>query len=141
VLAAEEQAFRAVNDLPDGLFGALWLPMQMGNKGVALAAAVMTRNRGAVVAIPAAVITARIVKHVVRRPRPWSLMSQVQRRGEPDLAGYGFVSGHAAVAAAGFGWPAGLVVGLCRVYVGAHSPADVVGGVLLGAALRRIFVG
>jgi undecaprenyl-diphosphatase len=62
--------------------------------------------------------------------------------------GLGFVSGHAAVAAAlatvlflhlgaRLRWVAvgaAAVVGLARVYVGAHLPLDVVGGAGLGVA-------
>ncbi|MCA1657062.1 MAG: phosphatase PAP2 family protein, partial [Actinobacteria bacterium] len=81
--------------------------------------------------------------------RPPSL-PDAHRRG-PDAAGLGYLSGHAAVAVAvalgtaalprlrGPGRAAVLaavpVVGLCRIYVGAHLPLDVLGGAALGLAI------
>jgi hypothetical protein len=67
----------------------------------------------------------------------------------PEQRGLGYPSGHAAVAATLYvvaaphlrsRWRAGLAaltsgVGLARIYVGAHLPLDVLGGVALGAAL------
>ena len=66
--------------------------------------------------------------------------------------GLGFVSGHAAVAAAlaAAAWPwlgrtgrivaVGLVVVVCvaRIHVGAHLPLDVIGGVGLGVAIATV---
>ena len=83
-----------------------------------------------------------------RRPRPVTLLPGARRRGR-DAAGLGYLSGHAGVAAV-LGavalprlGPAGRVlvlsaipaVGLTRVYVGAHLPLDIAGGVALGVAV------
>ena len=75
----------------------------------------------------------------------------------PEASGLGYVSGHAGVAVAlgvaAFGdlSRAGRIatlvavpaVGLCRIYVGAHLPLDVLGGAAMGLAVEafvtRIF--
>ena len=90
----------------------------------------------------------KLVKRMVRRPRPASLLPGTRRRG-PDAAGLGYLSGHAGVAVA-LGaaalprlGPAARVltlaaipaVGLSRVYVGAHLPLDIAGGAALGLAI------
>jgi glycosyltransferase 2 family protein len=78
----------------------------------------------------------KLVKQVVRRPRPVALLAETRRRGR-EAAGLGYLSGHAGVAIA-LGAaalphlsPAGRaltlsaisLVGLTRVYVGAHLPS------------------
>ena len=83
----------------------------------------------------------------MRRPRPAAFLPDVRGRGR-DAAGLGYLSGHAAVAAA-LGaaalprlGPAGRaltltaipLVGLTRLYVGAHLPLDIAGGAALGLA-------
>jgi membrane-associated phospholipid phosphatase len=91
----------------------------------------------------------KAVKQVVRRPRPVNLLPGIRRRGR-DASGLGYLSGHAGVAVAlgvaalprlGPGGRALAVaaiplVGLTRIYVGAHFPLDVVGGAALGLAVN-----
>ena len=88
----------------------------------------------------------KLVKQIVRRPRlVIPLLSPTRCRGS-DAAGLGYLSGHAGVAVA-LGaaalphlGPVGRaltlsaipVVGLTRVYVGAHLPLDIAGGAALG---------
>jgi undecaprenyl-diphosphatase len=85
---------------------------------------------------------------MVRRPRPANLLPGTRRRGH-EAAGLGYLSGHAGVAvalgAAAFprlgtaGRAVTLnlvpVVGLTRIYVGAHLPLDVAGGAALGLVI------
>jgi undecaprenyl-diphosphatase len=90
----------------------------------------------------------KLVKQMVRRPRPALLLPGTRLRG-PDATGLGYLSGHAGVATslgaaalphlgpAGGALTLGAIpaVGLARVYVGAHLPLDIAGGAALGLAI------
>ena len=151
----ESMAFRAVNDLPDSLYRPTWLVMQLGALGAAPAAAGAAWLAGdrelagrLFAAGTGTWALAKLVKQLVRRPRPAALLPGTRCRGG-QAAGLGYLSGHAGVAAA-LGaaalprlGPAGRVliviaipvVGLTRIYAGAHLPLDIVGGAALGLAV------
>jgi membrane-associated phospholipid phosphatase len=151
----ESRTFRAVNDLPDSLYPPAWLAMQLGAFGaapVAAGTAWLAGERelaGRLLASGTGTwALAKLVKQVVRRPRPAALLSGTRCRGR-QAAGLGYLSGHAGVAAA-LGaaalpclGPAGRAlvliavpaVGLTRIYAGAHLPLDVAGGAALGLAV------
>ena len=148
----EQEAFRLLNNLPDRLYRPAWPVMQLGALAAAPATAgvaLVAGKRGLAGRLlgggTVAWGLAKVVKRVVRRGRPRALLPAVRTRGQ-EATGLGYLSGHAAVAAAltAAAWPelgtagrrtaAGLAsaVGLSRIYVGAHLPLDVAGGAALG---------
>jgi undecaprenyl-diphosphatase len=166
VPSLERDVFTAINGWPDALRPLLWTVMQLGNFWVCVIAPliVLAAFRRPAPAITAALATfaawllAKVVKEVVDRARPGDVLLEVHLR-DGDPGGFGFVSGHAAVAfalatALAPWWPrrwmtvAGYalatVVAIARVYVGAHLPLDVIGGAALGVAcglVARLAVG
>jgi glycosyltransferase 2 family protein len=154
----EVKAFRAVNDLPDSLYPPAWVVMQLGSFGAVLTATATAWLAGDdelagrfLVGGTGAWVMSKLVKQVVRRPRPEALLAETHRRGR-EAAGLGYLSGHAAVAIV-LGTaalprlsPAGRaltviaipIVGLTRVYIGAHLPLDIAGGTALGLAVDAV---
>ena len=132
--------------------------MQLGNvvavPTLAAAAALTHRYRMArdlLISGLLAYVAADLVKAVVGRERPAGLpVGAILHEG--PLSGAGFISGHAAVAAAlataaapylnrrsrrvvwAFAWS----VAVARVYVGAHLPLDVIGGMAAGWAIGSL---
>ncbi len=152
----EAKAFRAVNGLPDSLYIPAWVIMQLGALGAAPAAAgaaLMAHDRelaGRLLAGGTGTwALSKLVKQMVRRPRPAALVSGTRTRGR-DASGLGYLSGHAGVAVAlgtaafprlsqsGRAIVVAVVpiVGLSRIYVGAHLPLDTAGGAALGLAVN-----
>lgn len=152
----ETNSFRLVNDfpLPGWMAPAIWVVMQFGNFGsvpaTAFAAGASRRWRLAVdfaVAGGAIYLVAKLIKSLVERGRPQTLLDSVHILGEP-ARGLGYVSGHSAVAIAlataaapylgrrarRLVWTLAVSVCLFRIYVGAHLPLDIVGGIAVGWA-------
>lgn len=156
--ALETDVFRLVNDLPGELEGPLRVAMQAGALaavGVTAGAALVARRpalaRDVTLAGGGAWVAAKVAKALVDRARPGGFFTDVVFRGPID-AGMGYPSGHAAVAAAiataaaphlgrtgrRVAWGGVAVVGIARMYVGAHLPVDVVGGAALGWVLGAL---
>jgi len=158
--SAEQRVFGAVNGLPNWLYRVLWLPMQLGNLVVGtvagLVAAAAYRSWPMAAAVMAAMMLKLVVERVVRsrmagfsavRQRPAVSEPGAILRGDVPEAGASFPSGHvilvAAIACVVAGFIPGVLIWapvvlisavmLGRVYVGAHNPLDVTGG--LGAGL------
>jgi membrane-associated phospholipid phosphatase len=155
VSGAEAAVFHLINGTTVLPFVVVWPVMQLGNVLVvpvsAAVAAVFRRwwlAAELLVAGAGTYLIAKVVKGLRPRGRPGGLLSDVVIRGA-EAHGRGFVSGHAATLAAlaTVAWPwlgrrgrivvvvLVTVVGLTRIYVGAHLPLDVVGGAGLGIAV------
>jgi membrane-associated phospholipid phosphatase len=151
---AERMAFAAVNQLDDAAHRPVWLIMQAGSLGavgVASAAAWLARRQTTAVALAVTGTAvwggAKVVKRLFGRGRPADHIADLTIRGRP-ASGLGFPSGHAAVATAlaviaapdlppvvrVAAYSVAGATAMARVYVGAHLPADVVGGFGLGLA-------
>lgn len=151
----ERRIYRSINDAPDALAPIAWLPMQAGSLSAPFALAGWSywrmRNLDPSVAYAASGFTtwllAKGVKKLVGRGRPHDHDPATNLRLATKTDGsLGYVSGHAAVAgtlAAVIGsgrspvsvaglQTVALLVGVTRIYAGAHLPLDVVGGAALG---------
>ncbi len=154
----ETRVFDAVNGLDQGAHRPAWAAMQMGSLGGSLATgglvalcgrAGLGRRLGVVGTI--AWLGSKAVKPFVGRGRPAVEIARARVLGR-EQSGLGYPSGHAAVAAAMASvvapylpsrlrpmvWLGALVVGATRMYVGAHLPLDIVGGVALGLGTERL---
>jgi len=154
---AERRVFHAINDLPSWLYRTLWSFQQVGNLVVAavlvIAVALVLRRPRLLLTASAAVVLKlvgeRAVKQVVERQRPGTSVGDVVLRGAVPRHGPGFVSGHAAITAAfavlltpvlprrwkPLPWTLVVLNGLARIYVGAHNPLDILGGIGLGLVI------
>ncbi len=156
----ERAVFRAVNSWPDVLQWPLWVFQTLGvllmPLVVAVVAAIARRWRLAialVLLVPLKLLVEKeVLKELVARERPGTTIPGAVLRDVPS-AGVSFPSGHAVIA---FGilvlvapylrrrWQLAVVVALAvlnsvaRVYLGAHSPLDVVGGAAAGAAVAGL---
>jgi undecaprenyl-diphosphatase len=149
----EAAVFNAINSLPDFVYVVIWPFMQYGVfitiPVLVVVALVLRRFRLAATMAIAGVgvyLLAKVVKEQVNRGRPAQLLPGVEERETFAEASLGFPSGHAAVAAAltvvvtpylRGRWkivPAALAVIVCvgRMYVAAHTPLDLIGGLSLG---------
>ncbi|HEU4354693.1 MAG TPA: phosphatase PAP2 family protein [Actinomycetota bacterium] len=154
----EEDVFRAANGASDRLRVPVRGVMQAGTfvtVPLAAGAALAIGRRGLAerlaIAGTAAWFLARLVKPLAGRPRPALVLEGVRIR-ERIEGNLGWVSGHAAVSTtlAALIAPetrrpvrlvlAGIVAttGFGRMYVGAHLPLDIVGGVGVGLIVSGI---
>jgi undecaprenyl-diphosphatase len=154
--AAELDLTRWINDAPDWLASLTYPVMQLGTvwAPVLVGLAILVFRRDWLLAT-ATVLTgvatwfaAQGGKAAVERGRPLQYLPGVDVR-EGSGTGYGYISGHSAVAAATAVLAAAalprrwrplvavlaFVVGIARIIHGVHLPADVIGGWSFGALL------
>jgi membrane-associated phospholipid phosphatase len=159
ISTTERSVFQTFNQLPDALNVVVVPVMQLGDflaiPGLALGAFFITGRRRIAIDLALSASLAWIlstsVKAIVERGRPGDLLTELTLRGHQE-SGYGFISGHSAVAAAlatvaAAYLPAkgkllvafvAAVVAMGRMYVGAHLPLDVVGGLAMGWAIGSL---
>lgn len=150
--------FRLINALPDSLARVVWALMQAGSLAavpvivlLALLAGRIFLARNLFVGGMAAWILNKVVKLLVVRGRPGDILEEVIIRGGV-AEGLGFPSGHVTVATTlatiaspylgrrlnWLSWALVGVVSLGRIYVGAHFPIDVIGGLALGVMIGAL---
>ena len=155
--------FRVVNGwagqlmILDGVMKAVGDPMTFSVPGlIGLSLWWWSRRREAYIGAPLLLALFVLVdaigaqlKHVVQRPRPCQLLEVVQSSACGST--FGFPSNHALNTAAAAAylhvlypwtgwltWPVVALVGIARVYTGAHYPTDVIGGWILGGAFGTL---
>jgi membrane-associated phospholipid phosphatase len=154
----EVDVFNAINELPSVVHAPLWVVTQSGSFPavfVTAGLALLARRPRLALALAgggtAAWMLAKVVKNLVDRGRPEALLHHVIVYGAP-ATGLGYPSGHSAVAACLMtvaapyltrpariaGWTLVVLVGVARVFVGAHFPLDVLGGWAFGLAVGSL---
>ncbi len=152
---AEERLFRVLNNGPDAVHFPVWAVMQAGSLWAVFVVGAVLRLQGermktAVAVLVGTAVWAGVkrVKRFAGRGRPAAHLDDVHVRGQ-DQTGLGYPSGHSAVSlslaliatqglgvgvqVAGIG--VALFTGGARMYVGAHLPLDVVGGLAIGLVI------
>lgn len=157
ILRGEVAVVELLNDVPTTAGWPLRVVMQLGTLAVALVVVAVvawwTRARGpgptlaVLLAVAVASRADNVLKDIIDRPRPSVVLEGLHVR--ETIGGFGFPSGHTTMAfaiAASLpptvprpwrwgAWALACIVGIARMHVGVHWPADVIGGAALGTAI------
>lgn len=153
----ELDVFRAFNNLPDSWHLAVEILSEVGLVIGVVAAVIVACFKyfrlawRLIVTVGAAYVASKIVKVLVDRPRPQGMLTELHVRVAET--GAGFPSAHATISTAAlvtlwpylpkkWRWvivPGGVaLVAASRMYLGVHSPYDVIGGIALGVVIVSV---
>ncbi|MDQ3123253.1 MAG: flippase-like domain-containing protein [bacterium] len=152
--SVERPIFDFFNSLPSVFDGVMHAITQLGGAGSILlwaALAYFLINRRAALIVSGTGILgwyiAKFFKSYIGRGRPEALLDTLNLFNDTQFGGFGFPSGHATFVAACVGvlyyqvdkkyrrylLLSVILVGISRMYLGAHFPLDILGGWALGA--------
>lgn len=157
--SVEKPVFDYFNNLPAILDGIMYAITQFGGAGsivLWVAAAWLLINRRAAITVAGAGMSswyiAKLFKALVGRGRPEALLENLNLFADKSLGGFGFPSGHATFVAAcatvlyfqidrkyrKYLILIVVLVGISRMYLGAHFPLDIIGGWALGTLIGSL---